>query len=360
MNKNLKPRKVDFSELTRILEKYERKFGYSTEYEKNPDDSLSWIISSDKASVTRSRKNGEELNQKGYDPLRRATLFVLLSLGISVAVWYSLPTSLKKYLLSFFEEPNSKIGKEMEPFEGESGEKGSDSQTKSGEEKDSEENQNSEVPNKTLADELFQLEEVVELQLNDLLQFPSHKQINEVIDYGGGYNVVFVLNDTLIPAVVLREEAINLMNSGARCFRINGLKTGTEKDQARVRRTGEVLTNFIEKGYKLSLGSLVSNTYVDVYALLLTFEDWVNNSVLEKIVLPGGSTIFDNRVFSVVQRVDANNVTYLGYYFPSGTGSFIRLLSKINALGAVGQKIELLMLANNPEDKENLNHSNFF
>ena len=30
MNKSLKPRKVDFSELTCMLEKYERKFGYST------------------------------------------------------------------------------------------------------------------------------------------------------------------------------------------------------------------------------------------------------------------------------------------------------------------------------------------
>ena len=30
MKKTLKPRKVDFSELTRMLEKYERKFGYST------------------------------------------------------------------------------------------------------------------------------------------------------------------------------------------------------------------------------------------------------------------------------------------------------------------------------------------
>lgn len=30
MTKNLKLRKVDFSELTRMLEKYERKFGYST------------------------------------------------------------------------------------------------------------------------------------------------------------------------------------------------------------------------------------------------------------------------------------------------------------------------------------------
>ncbi|HLA88669.1 MAG TPA: hypothetical protein VJL10_11640 [Anaerolineales bacterium] len=30
MTKSLKPRKVDFTELTRMLEKYERKFGYST------------------------------------------------------------------------------------------------------------------------------------------------------------------------------------------------------------------------------------------------------------------------------------------------------------------------------------------
>ncbi|HLA88580.1 MAG TPA: hypothetical protein VJL10_11185 [Anaerolineales bacterium] len=30
MKKTLKPRKVDFAELTRMLEKYERKFGYST------------------------------------------------------------------------------------------------------------------------------------------------------------------------------------------------------------------------------------------------------------------------------------------------------------------------------------------
>jgi len=30
MTKSLKPRKVDFSELTRMLEKYERKYGYST------------------------------------------------------------------------------------------------------------------------------------------------------------------------------------------------------------------------------------------------------------------------------------------------------------------------------------------
>ena len=30
MKKSLKPRKVEFSELTRMLEKYERKFGYST------------------------------------------------------------------------------------------------------------------------------------------------------------------------------------------------------------------------------------------------------------------------------------------------------------------------------------------
>ncbi len=30
MSKNLKPQKVDFLELTRMLEKYERKFGYST------------------------------------------------------------------------------------------------------------------------------------------------------------------------------------------------------------------------------------------------------------------------------------------------------------------------------------------
>ena len=30
MSKNLKPRKVDFLELTHMLEKYERKFGYST------------------------------------------------------------------------------------------------------------------------------------------------------------------------------------------------------------------------------------------------------------------------------------------------------------------------------------------
>lgn len=30
MSKSLKPRKVDFLELTRMLEKYERKFGYST------------------------------------------------------------------------------------------------------------------------------------------------------------------------------------------------------------------------------------------------------------------------------------------------------------------------------------------
>ena len=30
MNKSLKPRKVDFPELTHMLEKYERKFGYST------------------------------------------------------------------------------------------------------------------------------------------------------------------------------------------------------------------------------------------------------------------------------------------------------------------------------------------
>ena len=30
MSKSLKPRKVSFIELTRMLEKYERKFGYST------------------------------------------------------------------------------------------------------------------------------------------------------------------------------------------------------------------------------------------------------------------------------------------------------------------------------------------
>jgi len=30
MSKTLKPRKVDFLALTRMLEKYERKFGYST------------------------------------------------------------------------------------------------------------------------------------------------------------------------------------------------------------------------------------------------------------------------------------------------------------------------------------------
>ena len=30
MSKTLKPQKVDFPELTRMLEKYERKFGYST------------------------------------------------------------------------------------------------------------------------------------------------------------------------------------------------------------------------------------------------------------------------------------------------------------------------------------------
>lgn len=30
MRKSLKPRKVNFTELTRMLEKYERKFGYST------------------------------------------------------------------------------------------------------------------------------------------------------------------------------------------------------------------------------------------------------------------------------------------------------------------------------------------
>jgi hypothetical protein len=30
MSKILKPQKVDFPELTRMLEKYERKFGYST------------------------------------------------------------------------------------------------------------------------------------------------------------------------------------------------------------------------------------------------------------------------------------------------------------------------------------------
>ena len=30
MRKTLKPRKVNFIELTRMLEKYERKFGYST------------------------------------------------------------------------------------------------------------------------------------------------------------------------------------------------------------------------------------------------------------------------------------------------------------------------------------------
>ena len=30
MSKNLKPRQVSFLELTRMLEKYERKFGYST------------------------------------------------------------------------------------------------------------------------------------------------------------------------------------------------------------------------------------------------------------------------------------------------------------------------------------------
>ena len=30
MSKTLKPRKVGFTELTRMLEKYERKFGYST------------------------------------------------------------------------------------------------------------------------------------------------------------------------------------------------------------------------------------------------------------------------------------------------------------------------------------------
>jgi hypothetical protein len=30
MSKTLKPRKVDFNELTHMLEKYERKFGYST------------------------------------------------------------------------------------------------------------------------------------------------------------------------------------------------------------------------------------------------------------------------------------------------------------------------------------------
>jgi len=30
MRKSLKPRKVDFLELTRVLEKYERKIGYST------------------------------------------------------------------------------------------------------------------------------------------------------------------------------------------------------------------------------------------------------------------------------------------------------------------------------------------
>jgi hypothetical protein len=30
MSKTLKPRTVDFTELTRMLEKYERKFGYST------------------------------------------------------------------------------------------------------------------------------------------------------------------------------------------------------------------------------------------------------------------------------------------------------------------------------------------
>ncbi len=30
MNKSLNPQKVDFNELTRMLEAYERKFGYST------------------------------------------------------------------------------------------------------------------------------------------------------------------------------------------------------------------------------------------------------------------------------------------------------------------------------------------